>query len=357
MAGGWTGLDGKIYTDINEKIAADNRWRQQEKQNELLKQQNEIARDHAYQQSIEQEKNRKLQVKLQNEKLEKERAIEYSRQEHDKEMRLLNLCDNIGISQEFMNSFLDYLYDERTAYEEEKEKLNKLDSDIKKLKEKSSELFDISYNSEQENDSIDTQIKVLNEIKNMQLGNMEYSLKRDETYDLLSSKINGLATWRALAFIAGVAMIFTVILLLEAGYTNDLSVGALIVEIVIIVIYIIVRITSPGKIISICDEKIKELNKSYKKIDKRNKDNVDDKYYKLEKEKKEIIGKYRNMKLKDFYEFRTKHYNSQVEKFLIDFGFKDRFGSDFKVVTKSQAKSNGDVDDYIDYFNSVIDNK
>ena len=186
MAGGWTGLDGKIYTDINELTAADNRWRQQEKQNELLKQQNEIARDHAYQQSIEQEKNRKLQVKLQNEKLEKERAIEYSRQEHDKEMRLLNLCDNIGISQEFMNSFLDYLYDERTAYEKEKEKLNKLDSDIKKLKEKSSELFDISYNSEQENDSIDTQIKVLNEIKNMQLGNMEYSLKRDETYDLLT---------------------------------------------------------------------------------------------------------------------------------------------------------------------------
>ena len=263
MAGGWIGLDGKIYTDINELTAADNRWRQQEKQNELLKQQNEIARDHAYQQSIEQEKNRKLQVKLQNEKLEKERAIEYSRQEHDKEMRLLNLCDNIGISQEFMNSFLDYLYDESSAYEEEKEKMNKLDSDIKKLKEKSSELFDISYNSEQENDSIDTQIKVLNEIKNMQLGNMEYSLKRDETYDLLSSKINGLATWRALAFIAGVAMIFTVILLLEAGYTNDLSVGALIVEIVIIVIYIIVRITSPGKIISICDEKIKELNKSY----------------------------------------------------------------------------------------------
>ena len=75
------------------------------------------------------------------------------------------------------------------------------------------------------------------------------------------------------------------------------------------------------------------------------------------KKKKEIIGKYRNLKLKDFYEFRTKHYNSQVEKFLIDFGFKDRFGSDFKVVTKSQAKSNGDVDDYIDYFNSVIDNK
>lgn len=123
-----------------------------------LKQQNEIARDHAYQQSIEQEKNRNLQVKLQNEKLEKERAIEYSRLEHDKEMRLLNLCDNIGISQEFMNSFLDYLYDERTAYEEEKEKLNKLDSDIKKLKEKSSELFDTSYNSEQENDSIDTLI-------------------------------------------------------------------------------------------------------------------------------------------------------------------------------------------------------
>lgn len=356
MAGGWTGLDGKIYTDINELTAADNRWRQQEKQNELLKQQNEIARDHAYQQSIEQEKNRKLQVKLQNEKLEKERAIEYSRQEHDKEMRLLNLCDNIGISQEFMNSFLDYLYDERTAYEEEKEKLNKLDSDIKKLKEKSSELFDISYNSEQENDSIDTQIKVLNEIKNMQLGNMEYSLNRDDTYALLSSKINNLATWRALAFISGLAMFFNIIFLIDAS-SYSLPWITLVVEITIIVIYVIVNVTSRESIIKICDNKISELNKSYKKIDKRSKDNVDDKYYKLEKEKKEIIGKYRNLKLKDFYEFRTKHYNSQVEKFLIDFGFKDRFGSDFKVVTKSQAKSNGDVDDYIDYFNSVIDNK
>lgn len=356
MVGGWTGLDGKIYTDINELKAADNRWRQQEKQNELLKQQNEIARDHAYQQSIEQEKNRKLQVKLQNEKLEKERAIEYSRQEHDKEMRLLNLCDNIGISQEFMNSFLDYLYDERTAYEEEKEKLNKLDSDIKKLKEKSSELFDISYNSEQENDSIDTQIKVLNEIKNMQLGNMEYSLNRDDTYALLSSKINSLATWRALAFISGLAMFFNIIFLIDAS-SYSLPWITLVVEITIIVIYVIVNVTSRESIIKICDNKISELNKSYKKIDKRSKDNVDDKYYKLEKEKKEIIGKYRNLKLKDFYEFRTKHYNSQVEKFLIDFGFKDRFGSDFKVVTKSQAKSNGDVDDYIDYFNSVIDNK
>lgn len=356
MDGGWRGLDGKIYTDINERIAADNRWRQQEKQNELLKQQNEIARDYAYQQSIEQEKNRKLQVKLQNEKLEKEGAIEYSRQEHDKEMRLLNLCDNIGISQEFMDSFLDYLYDDSTAYKEEKEKLDKLDTDIKKLKDKASELFDISYNSEKENDSIDAQIRVLNEIKNMRLGNMEYSLNRDDTYALLSSKINSLVIWGVLAFISGVAMFFNIIFLIDAS-SYSLPWITLVVEITIIVIYAIVNATSRESIIKICDNKISELNKSYKKIDKRSKDNVDDKYYKLEKEKEEIIHKYRNIKLKDFYEFRTKHYNSQVEKFFIDYGFKDRFGTDFKVVTKSQAKSNGDVDDYIDYFNSVIDNK
>lgn len=347
--GSWInkGKDGENYESVDEMIGANNRWDQQQEQNKLLSQQNQLLA-----------KQQKEKERLAREQMDNDRALEYSRQKHDREMRLLNLCDNIGISQEYMNSFLDYLNDESTAYEEEKDKLNKLDSDIKKLKDKSSELFDISYDSEHENESIKTQIKVLNEIKNMQLGNMEYCLNRDDTYDLLTSKINSLATWRVFAFIAGLLMIFTVILLLEGGGTTaDWILGLLIVEIAVIVIYIIVRISNQGKIISICDEKIEKLNKSYKKIDKHNKDNVDDKYYKLEKEKEEIIHKYRNMKLKDFYEFRTKHYNSQVEKFLIDYGFKDRFGADFKVVTKSNSKSNGDVDDYIDYFNSVIDNK
>ena len=71
----------------------------------------------------------------------------------------------------------------------------------------------------------------------------------------------------------------------------------------------------------------------------------------LQNKKLNLIENSINDRLDDFYNFRINHYNSKIEKFLMDFEFEQkqhRYGNNIKLkykpVTKSQAKNNGGID-------------
>ena len=57
-------------------------------------------------------------------------------------------------------------------------------------------------------------------------------------------------------------------------------------------------------------------------------------------------------KLEEFYNFRVNHYNPKIEKLLLDFGFDVTYKDIFKSINKSQSKSMGEIDDYIEYFSN-----
>ena len=353
------GKDGKIYGTMNDKFAADSRWEQQQQQNKLLAQQNELIA----QQSRDKER-------LAREQMANDMAIESSRQQHEKEMRLLNLCDSIGISKSIMDSYIDYLNDEVLDNYECKKELNKIDNKIYELEK---EYYEMIHNEnlkkiEQKNGVNSTNLEPLQlyeQISNKNYKNVIMLNSIDDESKIVFKKIGTMRGFKAL-YICMIIMCPAFLIMLTGNFNNKIIIVLSSIICFILAIVFALRVSKMKDELSILvNKKIKKLKNDQKQEQKVSKsknnkitsydilDEINDK----KNDRYEIVRQAIDDKLKDFYNFRLSHYNSQVEKFLIDFGFKDEFGSDFKVVTKSQAKSNGDVDDYIDYFNNVIDNK
>lgn len=339
----YRGKDGENYESVDEQIAADNRWDQQQQQNKLLEQQNELIK-----------KQNRVNEQLTREQMENQRLIENSRQRHEKEMRLLNLCDEIGISNDTMESFINYISDEKLAYENFNKELKELDKKINKLTKEKSKLFNLSCDIDDKNQEINNQIDILNKIKSSvfsDIDDIEYGLNKDDTYDRINSNLKSIHLCNTLATISAFLVFFTFIYMICAESAGPVIL--LIIEIIIIVICIAVVIGPINKINNICDEKIKVLKDSQEVSNTLAYEHKCDEVDEYETKRMELLYLCKEKKLNEFLKFRIEHYNSKIEKFLIDYGFKTRFGKLFRSVTKSQAKGTGDIDDYIDYFNKV----
>lgn len=340
--GSWIyrGKDGENYESVDEQIAADNRWDQQQQQNKLLEQQNELIK-----------KQNRVNERLTREQMENQRRIENSRQSHEKEMRLLNLCDEIGISNDTMESFINYILDEKLAYENFNKELKELDKKINKLTKEKSKLFKLSCDIDDKNQEINDQIDILNKIKSSDFSDIEYGLNKDDTYDRINSNLKCMHLCNGLVNISAFACFFTFIYMISAASAGPVIL--LTIEIIIIVICIAVAVGAINKISNICDEKIKILKDSQEVSKTLAYEHKCDEVDEYETKRMELLYLCKEKKLNEFLEFRIEHYNSKIEKFLIDYGFKTRFGKLFRSVTKSQAKGTGDIDDYIDYFDKV----
>ena len=113
------------------------------------------------------------------------------------------------------------------------------------------------------------------------------------------------------------------------------------------------KIESCEKIIEEEKERIKEFDVfSVEKLIKK-KDILINELTKLKEDNNNFISKRND----DFLEFRKKHYNKDIEKFLLDMELPEvlkEYGIDFKSVNNNSKIKDGKVEDYIDYF---IDNK
>ena len=96
------GYDGKEYDNPLEWSKANERWEREEaqkksleRQEELIEKQNELIEEQAVEQR-----------RIAEEQMENDRWIEIERQEHEKEMRLLSLCDEIGISKNIIDKYI-----------------------------------------------------------------------------------------------------------------------------------------------------------------------------------------------------------------------------------------------------------
>lgn len=339
----YRGNDGKYYEDTNDLVAANNRWNQQEKQNELLQEQNQLLAEQA-----------REQERLVREQIDSAREIEKSRQKHEKDMRILSLCDEIGISHKTIEDYIDYVLsskglkkEDQLEYDRINKELDKADKEIEK------------YESKNEEET--TELSIWQELKVLNKTNLN-RIDDEEIHQLFDEHARYFKTTMILF---GVGFAFFLFLITLTGDDESLNLLLILIGATPMVIAMIrlFKYVGMGKgIAEKCDQKIEELTTMPKDSDE------DPKLARLEKKRNQLVDKRIfyleksiNQKLNDFYKFRQNHYNAKFEKFLIDYDFESklhRFADFFKIeyqtVTKSKAKSNGDIDDYVDYFTNVI---
>ena len=338
------GIDGKEYDSAWEASQANKRWMREIEQKEAIEEQNEILK-----------KQIDEQRRLTQEQMENDRKIEIARQEHDKEMRLLSLCDEIGISKKIIDGFINHVADadDDDSVHDDLNIYRELDDITRKLYKLYGELVDQS-NSKQYNDIITTK------------------------YDEISSYI----IYAIISMVVGIGLL---IILLIKGYTTAafISFGvSFIITSIILCVYQNLKKNCEEENQNLMENKIinfdKTLNDSgeiFIYVLNFEYNNLD--FIKDEEQQNPVLVEYRkqrdklrnqerairveelNSRIDDFYNFRLKHYNSKIEKFLDDFNFKEKvkdltgLNINYKIVTKSMATGNGDIDDYVEYFTNV----
>ena len=393
---GYRGKDGKVYNDWGELTRANNLWDQQQKQNELLNSQNRLLREGQQEQNrlleeqnrlleeqrILEEKQREEERRIEREREEEQREfernrlkmqenIEESRQEHDKEIRLLGLCDEVGI-----NKTIIYKYKININKSEE---IMKIDDEIEYLEERKKAFYDLEsqITSFKEHDIfsvafVEEKIDYYNKIKNRNLKPLKDGMIRpggnnelEGSYTKMSNEIDSLKSLIIFSFIAFVISIFM--------HNDDISIIEmfLILELGFFVFgglpCLIIAMYYKNKINKICDTEINKYKGMLPNIKLEN--NKNEQLEKLAKSVTNEIDKIRELinnlidqkvsiknnnvkiNLEKFYDFRINHYNPKLEKLIIDLNFDKLLpGETFEIVTKTEAKSNGEVEDYIDYF-------
>lgn len=346
------GYDGKEYDNPLEWSKANERWEREEaqkksleRQEELIEKQNELIEEQAVEQR-----------RIAEEQMENDRWIEIERQEHEKEKRLFSLCDKIGISKKIMDNFIEYIRsstDDTLKTEEGKKIDDKFDNIIHEIYKIYIQLVE-QYNSEI-------------------LGNASLGIVHD------FSVINEILKISAFISLLLILLDYLFIPFIPIGYV---TLGVTILVYFSLAIYNFIQKDKREEYFSLKKECIKfnsditdvndifvyliQFEKTFPNlIDDEEKNNKV--LSNLRKNRADYLKRLREMssneinnRLKHFYQFRLSHYNSQFEKFLVDYDFdnKIKMGNDalninYKVVTKSLAKGKGDIEDYIEYFNKL----
>ena len=335
---GWYGKDGKQYATFNDKMRADDAWDEQRteqtRQNALIAEQNRLLR----------------------EQTEKKEKLELEKQEHDKEMRLLSICDSIGISKKIYDDYIEYLV--RNNQEEKIINLEKEMSRIQKIEEAASKGdyalisvdtsgYDDCYDVVQTSDKLESFEKELKDEKERlsKTNNSEAQKKNYKIKICISTLLTIASIIVALnTKIEDVESIFYILTFVFLGYLSYVSV----------------------KLLSISNIRIKELESCIEKEKSRlnnikefNIDKFNEKKKTVEKELETEMNKYQSTikkKYDNFLEFRKKHYNKDLEKYLLDMDLPkvlEQFDISYTSISSKTKTSDGSIEDYIDYFLSV----
>ncbi len=340
---GFYGKDGQIYDTLDKKVGADSRYNQQEKQNQLLEEQNKLL--------AQQERERQLNAIREENRawLEEQNKKERDRiqREHSEEMRLLSLCDEVGINKSIIDNYINYIFSEKQVEEKERKLFEENNKIHKQLENERSTLWN--------DEEILKKIKIIKKIKNNDLSNSDdligyYGLKHlVEEYNSTNDKIgNGI-----LGSIVTAILIFLFLGLLVGWWT----IWPFIIFSVPIIYYLCLipsKNTTKIKIEKDCDAELRKLKKELhnktldnkeeeinKKIDK----SIDDHY--------NIMKRCVDTKLNELNEFRINHYNYKIDKLLLDMGLDKKlkeYKLKYKIISKEEVKATGDVDDYVVFF-------
>lgn len=388
----YEGRDGGRYDTLDEVRSADTRYRQQEKQNQLLAEQNKIlANQNAEALQLEREK-MQIQKQLEEKRIEAERLshlAQLAQMEHEEEMRILKLCDDVGITKEAIDSFRDYLFLPPKELQKLKEdidnKYGNPDEEIENAKsyllkddtlifKNYSQLFPPIYelkkqlSSEREAEIreqflewIDKPEEYTKELTKIDAYDTSVNLKKEEKTKMIN------------IIIVIVSIILLIIILsynVNAKQMGDIATGISFVSVLtlpLVIIYFMYKMFKDDEIPKLqkkletkfTDMKYVETLKINKIEPKKVlKNHIEEMEKELNNFNANFTEYYNNMtdKWNDFIEFRKKHYNSKVEKLLIDVGIKEtvlNIGLEYPKINVNNKIKDGSVEDYIAYFDEV----
>ena len=316
------GIDGKQYDNIWDKVAGDSYARMEQKKAEDIREQNRLL-----------EENIAMQEELYNLELEKEqnRKEESFRQiEHEKEMRILKLFDDAGISKSvydnyMVNNFSDYIAKKAKIYARLTDLLSIANGDVDNI----DQIKDDGIKEEM--------IAIFN----------DNSTDNDSSSELTSSGSN--VTWYWIGYIIVFIGFFLILFNLNTDDNFPIIITIIVFGLLeFFILYKIVRFYRQKKQI---EEPVVDTEKVLNEIKKLMKKEAE-KDNKLKEEYSEKLKE----AVEDFYKFRVNHYNPTIEKLLRDvdypktIGLIDVEGVEFKTVNNSNKKKNGSIEDYVEYF-------
>lgn len=342
--GKYLSIDGAWYSTFDEKLAADARYKQQERQNELIEQQTRKIE----QQNRLIEQQNQLNYQLEQEKIQKNYELEMNKLQHEEKMRILRLFDDVGISKETYDAYINSKFTNETTNELLKQKDEHLlmNSKYDFLLHEDEKIKELGYSTVN---------------KTMDKYDM-YGLKnsvRSDCYDKVSK-----ADQKAKDD-----------LIVKSKYAKRWLIGSLISVPLSLILFIAVcegpepivytmialmACICTALIVSGCvwnqiENEIKEIpDKTFNVNKYHNKLNM------LITQENETVNKLIETIKKDneeqvdaLYNFRLNHYNASIEKLLIDVGFKElveSLGLEYKKVNNSNKKKDGTIEEYIEYF-------
>ena len=385
--------DGKIYKTGLEAMMADKAWNEkmavQEQQNKLLEEQNRLILQNQISQNKiqeEQRKNHEEQIATIKDETIKQKKIA-------EESRILRLFDDIGLNKRYYDDYVSYLFGN---YQKQLEDINLsirnckalstwLVADIdetgahntrfdfddcyikkenKKLKECLKDINLLKELTDNDINGLSSEIMSIPYLPNNNLSNKELLPSLIDKYfnTYKKRKISGIITF------ISIAIIFILMMIddgksMDIGFTIFMIVGSPIM--IFYSIYLFKNLTSKSNIKDVINYEIKnsrklDVKKAKKKLKDANKENDD--YLKELQEKEQILKqemiKTTKLKWDDFVEFRKKHYLYNFEKLLLDMELDKKIkdiGLEYPKINKSNKISDGTIEDYVEYFDSLMD--
>ncbi len=337
--GKFLGKDGQWYDTAQEMWSANSAWNEkqgiQKEQNRLIQQQNQLL-----------QQQNELNYQIEQEKIQKNYELEMNKMKHEEKMRILKLFDNVGINKETYDLYINTNFNNETNKEllEQKDEhllmSSKYDFLLHEAENEEKYGFD-NYDATMEKYGLyDLKVDLMDEDCYEKVSKSKQKEKENLTTTV--KKTNKCLKYSL------ISVPFAIILLI-AGFETPIAYAA--------IVFISLLFTSI--ICSICigysaRKELKEIPDKTFSINKYNK-----KLNSLISKEQEAVNKIINTLksnneslVSKFYDFRIKHYNANIEKLLIDAGYKElveSLGIKYQTVNNSNKKHNGTVEDYIEY--------
>ena len=335
------GKDGQWYDTVDQMIAADNRYEQQETQNKLLEEQNKLLQQQALLEQERQARQRELELAQRNKEIKAKQQAE--------EQRLLSLCDAVGINKPIIDNYIKYIFSDELVNEEDRKKLKKYNQSQEDLQKDRKNLW--------EDERTLHNLEIIKEIKNNDFSHIDdmelyygSNLKHlVEEYDSSSDLIiGGIGTTVVMVIIITVAM---------GIFLDWWTWGPTILGLIPLFYYIFMMFGQSAKkneIQKLCDSEIKRLKKSLHNKNKTlTEEIIDNKMDEIYDKHLVIMQKNVKNKIEALNEFRLNHYNYKIDKLLLDMGLDNRLKNyklKYKIISKEEALATGDIDDYVIFF-------
>lgn len=370
---GYYGKDGKRYKDVVELWNANAVVENQEEQTRLLQVNAELA---AFQAEQEERKMQQAEI-LEYSRQEHEKQMQQTKYEHEQELLLLKIFDEVSIPIEIYKKFEKQLFNAGSINSEDVEQysklmthlLNKKAEDGNKFRELLESNMKFPNNEVKYTDKYKKFEEFINEKYSKTMFNIEqkdFDIVENNTefIDVLTKEKKKVNQSKKIVKFSGIFEIVIGIGILLSELNHPVMFILSIITLVMGLFF-----TSFNRVYdsnttkelkiklnkSINNQMAKEYTTNVSEEEQTIQNKISEVQAKLRAESKEIIDK----RLQDLYNFRINHYNIKIEKLFYDVGLINKCTErnyNWLNISKDNIKHEGTYEDYFHYFNDYNPN-